>query len=246
MGEGGDDLPERLGHVGAALQLALDDQAQGRALDAADREEVGSEAARGARDGAGQRRAPDQVDVLARGAGLREVHGERVEVVEGALDLVLGQRRVAGALDGRAVLVDALGGRELGVGLDDLLQGLEPDQLALAVEVRCDHQVRRVLRDLLDRLDDVLVHRLLDQRRVDQVTRVDLLPALVVLREGGVQHVALEADRGLRPVVGLPRVIGRLEGRLLLRGPAAQDLGDLLRAVVLLCDDQSHVGIWRR
>ena len=67
--EVGEELPEGLGHVGAALELALDDQRQRRALDATDGEEVGAEAAAGERDGAGQRRAPDQVDVLARGAG---------------------------------------------------------------------------------------------------------------------------------------------------------------------------------
>ena len=69
-------LPVRLRDVGAALELALDDQAQGRALDAADREEVGAEAAGGERDGPGQRRAPDQVDVLPGGAGVGEVVGE--------------------------------------------------------------------------------------------------------------------------------------------------------------------------
>ena len=85
--------------MGAALELALDDQRQGRALDAADREEVGAEAARRERDRASERRTPDQVDVLAGGAGVGQRIGELVELAEGALDLVLGQRRVAGALD---------------------------------------------------------------------------------------------------------------------------------------------------
>ena len=98
----GEQFPERFGDVGAALHLALDDQAQGRALDAADREEVGAEAAGGERDRAGQRRAPEQVDVLAGGAGVGERVGELVELAEGALDLLLGQRRVAGALDPQA------------------------------------------------------------------------------------------------------------------------------------------------
>ena len=85
-----------------------------RALDAADGEEVGAEAAGGERDGASQRRAPDQVDVLARGAGVGELVGEVVELGERALDLVLRERRVAGALDGRA-LVDR--GRRRSSGL---------------------------------------------------------------------------------------------------------------------------------
>ena len=45
MREGGRHLPEGHGLVGAALELALDDQAERRALHAADREEVGSRSA---------------------------------------------------------------------------------------------------------------------------------------------------------------------------------------------------------
>jgi hypothetical protein len=76
----GEQLPEGLGDVGAALQLALDDQAQGGALDAADGEEVGAEPAGGEGDRAGQRRPPEQVDVLAGGAGVGERVGELVEL----------------------------------------------------------------------------------------------------------------------------------------------------------------------
>ena len=195
--EGGGHLPEGHGLVGAALELALDDQAEGRALHAADREEVGAEAPGGHRDRPGQRGAPDQVHVLARGAGVGQRHRELVEVVEGPLDLVLGQGRVAGALHRRAVLVDALGGGQLGVRLDDLLQRLEADQLALAVVVGRDHQVVGVLGDLLQGPHDVLVGGLLDQVGVDQVAGVGLLPVVVRLGEGGIEHVALEADRHL-------------------------------------------------
>ena len=88
-----EELPVRLGDASAALQLALDDERQRGALHAADREEVGAEAARRQRDGAGQRGAPDEVDVLARGAGVGEVVGELVEFAEGALDLVRRQCR---------------------------------------------------------------------------------------------------------------------------------------------------------
>jgi len=136
--------------------------------------------------------------------------------------------------------VHALGSGQLGVRLNDLLQRLEADQLALAVEVSRDDQVAGVLGDLLDRLHDVLVRRLFDQRRVDQLARVDLLPALVVLGVGGIENVALEADRGLRALGVLPLVVGDLVGGGLLGGSAAEDLRDLLRAVVLLGDDQAH------
>jgi hypothetical protein len=195
MLKAGEELPVGLRDVGAALELALDDQGQGRALDAADREEVRAEPSRRQRDGPGQRRAPDQVDVLAGGAGVGEIEREVVELGERALDLILGQRRVAGAVDLGARLEIAVGDRR--VGLDDLLERLEPDQLALAVVVGRDHDRVGVLGELADRLDDVLVGRLLDELGVDQLVEVGLLPVRVALGEGGTHHVALEADRHL-------------------------------------------------
>ena len=217
--------------MGAALELALDDQPEGRALHPADGEEVGAEAARRERDGAGQRRAPDQVDLAAGLRGVGEVVGELVELAEGALDLVLGQRRVAGALDGA---LDA------GVDLEDLAQRLEADQLALAVEVGRDHDAVGFLGQLLDRLDDVLVGRLGDELGVDQRLRVGLLPVRVALGERRVEDVALEADGHLGVVALPPGVIGDLVGGVGLRLALAEDLGDLLGAVVLLGDDQAH------
>ena len=180
----GEQFPERFGDVGAALHLALDDQAQGRALDAADREEVGAEAADGQRDRAGQGRAPEQVDVLAGGAGVGERVGERVELAEGAFDLLFGQGRVAGALDRQRPFLALLAGAELGVGVEHLLERLEPDQLALAVEVGRDHELVGLFGDFLDRFDDVFVGRLLDQLGVDQIVEVRLLPVRVALGEG--------------------------------------------------------------
>ena len=231
VGELREHLPERLRHVGSALELALDDQAEGRALDAADGEEVGAEPAGRQRDGPGQRRPPDQVDLAAGLSGVGERVGELVELVEGPLDLVLGQRRVAGPLDGPL---------EAGVHREDLAQRLEADQLALAVEVGRDHDGRGFLGELLDGLDDVLVGRLGHQLGVDQRLRVGLLPVRVALREGRVEHVALEADRHLGVVARSPGVIGDLVGGVGLRLTLAEDLGDLLGAVVLLGDDQPH------
>ncbi len=244
MLEAGEELPEGLRDVRAALQLALDDQAEGGALHAAHGEEVGAEAAGREGDRAGQRRAPEQVDVLPRGARVGEREGEPVELGEGALDLLLGQRGVTGALHLQAALLDVVRRAQRGIRLDDLLQRLEPDQLALAVEVGRDHQLVRVLGDLLDRAHHVLVGRLLDQGSVDQLVQVGLLPVRVALREGRVQHVALEPDRHVvtgRVGPGVERHLVALVGA----GAAAEDLGDLLGAVVLLGDDQSHPGSFR-
>ena len=91
----------------------------------------------------------------------------------------------------------------VGVGVEHLLQGLEPDQLALAVEVGRDHQLVGLFGDFLDRFDDVFVGRLLDQLGVDQVVQVRLLPVRVALGEGGAEHVALEADRHLLAAFGV-------------------------------------------
>ncbi len=208
----GVDLPEGLGDVGAALELALDDQAEGRALHAADGEEVGAEAAGREGDGAGQGRAPDEVDLLPHLGGVGERVGEVVELVEGTLDLVLGERRVAGAQNvgaGGPVAVEAAVG-ELRVDVERLAERLEADQLTLAVEVGRDHDRVGLLGELADRLDDVLVGRLLDELRVDQRLRVGLLPVRVALGEGGIEHVALEADGGVLAARVAPRVVGRL------------------------------------
>ena len=240
VGEVREQLPERLRHVGAALELALDDQRQRRALDPADGEEVGAEPAARERDRAGQRRAPDQVDVLARGAGVGEVVRELVEVREGALDLLLGQRRVTGAGHGRPVADLGLGHAR--VDVEHLLQRLEPDQLALAVEVGGDHDRVGFLGQLADRLDHVLVGRLGDQFGVDQLVEVGLLPVRVAVREGDSHHVALEPDGHLVALGVAPGVKRHLVGGVGLRVAAGEDLGDLSRRVVLFGDDQPHSG----
>jgi hypothetical protein len=117
------------------------------------------------------------------------------------LDLLLGQRRVAGALDPQGAVLGALARPQLRVGVEHLLQRLEADQLPLAVEVGRDHQLVGPLRHFADRFDDVLVGRLLDQLGVDQVVQVGLLPVRVALREGRAEHVALEPDRHLLAAV---------------------------------------------
>ena len=242
VGEGGDDLPEGLGHVGAALELALDDQAERRALHAADREEVGAEAAGGARDRAGQGRAPDQVYVLAGGAGVGERHRELVEVREGALDLVLGQRRVAGALDRGPVHGDALGGAELGVGLDDLLRAPRARSARPRGRSRSRSRCRR------------RPWRPSSSRATTFLSVGSLISGASIRSRGSIccQFLYSSGKAGLStwplspivicgPVRALPRVVGRAEAGLLLGGAAAEDVRDLLRAVVLLGDDQSHL-----
>ena len=111
----------------------------------------------------------------------------------------------------------------------DLLQRLEPDQLALAVVVGGDHDLVGVLGDLADRLHDVLVGRLLDDLGVDQLVEIGLLPVRVVLGKRRPEDVALEADRHVIAGGVAPGVEGHLVGGVGLRLAAAQDLGDPLR-----------------
>ncbi len=236
MLETGQKLPVGLGDVGATLELALYDQRQGGALNPADGEEVRAEAPRGQRDGAGQRGAPDQVDVLTGRAGIGEVVGEVVEVVEGALDLGLGQCRVPGAVDRgpRGQRIGSLGPVALavddrGVRLDDLLERLEPDQLPLPVIVRGDHDLAGLLGQLADRLDHVLVGGLLGQLRVDQLVQVGLLPVRVAIGERRVHDVSLQAHRHLLLIAVRPGVERHFVGGVRGRAAAAQDVGDLLR-----------------
>ena len=241
MLELGEQLPERFGDVGAALHLALDDQAQGRRLHAADREEVGAEAAAGERDRAGQGRAPEQVDVLAGGAGVGERVGERVELVEGALDLFLGQGRVAGALDHQAAVGGALAGAELGLESSISSRASSPISSPSRSKSVAITSSSASLATFLIALTTFLSVGSLIRLGVDQVVQVRLLPVRVALGEGGAEHVALEADRHVLAACGVgPGVERDFEGFVRVVAAAAEGLGDLLGAVVLLGDDQSH------
>ena len=111
---------------------------------------------------------------------------------------------------------------DAGVDVERLLERLEPDQLALAVEVGGDHDLVGVLGELAHRLDHVLVGRLSDQLGVDQVVEVGLLPVRVVLREGDAHHVALEPDGHLLAVGVRPGVERHLVGGVGLRRAAGR------------------------
>jgi hypothetical protein len=180
---------------------------------------------------------------------------EDVEVGEGALDLVLGERRVAGplhpwlgALDHlrRVLACPVLALDDARVGVERLAKRLETDQLTLAVVIGRDHDLVGVLGDLLQRPQDVLVGGGVDRLGIDQLVDVGLLPVVVLLGELPLQQMTLEPDRRVLALAVGPGVVGHLVGLLGLRR-AAEDLGDLLGAVVLLGDDQSHLsGPFRR
>ena len=235
MLELGEELPVGLEDVGAALEFTFDDQAEGRALDAADRKEVGAVGLGDQRDGAGEGGAPDQVDVLAGAGGVGQRVGEFGEVAEGAFDLFLGQGRVAGPLE---VLF------EVGVDLEADFERFEADQFALAVEVGADDQAVRGLGFLLDRLDHVLlaVDRAGFEFGVDQTVDQVELPLLVFLALGelALDEMSAGSEHGMVAVGIAPLKYRDREGLVFLRASPGKDLGDLLGRVVFLGDDQTH------
>ncbi len=209
--------------MGPPLEFALDDQAEGRALNPADGKVVGSVGLADQRNGAGEGGAPDQVDVLTGRGGVGQRVGEVGEVGECALDLFPGQGGVAGAANGRL---------EIRVDFEAGLQGLEADQLALTVEVGGDDQAVGGLGLFLDRLDHVLlaVGRPGDQRGVDQAGDQVELPLLVLLalREGALDGVASGSEYGVFTVTVAPPENRHRERLALGRGSPGEDLGDLL------------------
>ena len=223
MLELGEELPEWLGDMGSTLELPLDDQAEGRALDPPDREEGGAVGLGDQRDRPGEGGAPDQVDVLTGTGCVGQRVGELVEVGEGAFDLFLGQGRVTRPFKC---------GFQVRVDVEANLERFEADQLAFAVEVGADHQAVSLLRFLLDRLDHVLlaVDRAGLERRVDQAGDQVKLPLLVLLllRELAPDEVAAGADHGGFAIGILPAENRNGERLLLSRSAVREDLRDLL------------------
>ena len=91
------DLPVRHRDEGATLQLAVDHEAQGRRLDASDREVVGAVPIGRERHEAREYGAPDEVDVLAGVRRLGQIEVDRGGLRERRLDLFGRERRVADA-----------------------------------------------------------------------------------------------------------------------------------------------------
>ncbi len=131
--ERGLELPVRDGHERTALELAIDDQAQGGRLHAPHGQVVGAVAVGRQRHEAREHRAPDEVDILPRVRRLGEVEVDGRGLVERGLDLLRRERGVADAdvpvddgrrqhgLDVRIAAVDRLRRRRLGARLGAVL-----------------------------------------------------------------------------------------------------------------------------
>ena len=161
------NLPIVLGHKRHALALALDHQGKRRRLHAAGGAHVAKTAKLGERQVAREHRAPNEVDMLTTLASVGQVLVERDKVIEGLRDLGLGKRRILGA-----------GDRQVGRHLAYLVEGIRTDQLALAIEVRGDDDAIGLFGQVLERADELLLGRQLNDGRPSEIGQALELPAL--------------------------------------------------------------------
>ena len=174
--EGALDHPVVLGDERQALALARHDQRQRGRLHATGAAYVAVAGEFDQREVAREHRTPDQVDVLTGCTGRGQVRVKLHQVGERVRDLLFREGAVTGA-----------GNRRRGIDLLDARQSIRADQLALAVEVGCDDDGVRLLRQVLQAADDLLLLRELLDRRVNQIRQGVHLPRLqlnAVLDEG--------------------------------------------------------------
>ena len=161
--------PVVLGHEGHALALALNHQGERGRLDTAGRAGVAQAAKADAGEVAREHRAPDEVDMLAALARVGKVLVKRDQVVEGVVDLGLGEGRVARA-----------GDLHVGGNRENLLERVRANELALAVEVRANDHGVGLLGEVLERADDLLLGGELLDGSPHQVRQARNLPTLDV------------------------------------------------------------------
>ena len=217
--EGALDHPVVLGDERQALALARHDQRQRGRLHAAGAAHVSVAGELHERKIARKHRAPDQVDVLAGCAGRGQVRVKLHQVGERVRDLLFRESAVTGA-----------GNRRRGIDLLDARQGIGADQLALAVEVGCDDDGIRLLRQVLQAADNLLLLRELLDGRINQIRQGVHLPRLqlnAVLDEG-----LLLFERRARQACGQLR-----RNSLALRGDAAP------AAALLIYKSRREIGL---
>ena len=130
----------------------------------------------------------------------------------------------------RESAVTGAGNRRRGIDLLDARQGIGADQLALAVEVGCDDDGVRLLRQVLQAADDLLLLRELLDGRINQIRQGVHLPRLqlnAVLDEG-----LLLFERRARQACGQLR-----RNSLALRGDAAP------AAALLIYKSRREIGL---
>ena len=129
-----------------------------------------------------------------------------------------------------------------------IVEGLVADQLALAVVVGRDDELVGALRRRAQRGERARRRRRRPPRRGpgSRIICSSVLeaPAPVRVGEDALHHVAAQSDRRGRRAVPVETVGPHLLAAaavLVHAHPAAEDLGDLARGGILLCDDEPHV-----
>ena len=186
--------PVVLGHEGLALLFLCHDQRKRRGLHASGAARIAEAGIARQREVACEHGAPNQVDVLARLAGVRQIEVQLDETLrrERLTNLVFDEGGIARAADGGAV-----------VDLAHHRQRIQADQLALAVEVGGDHDGVGLFRQVFQRADNLLFRRQLDDGRVGEVGQRGNLPGL-----------ERDALRGEGAAFALPRRRGQRVGHV--------------------------------
>ncbi len=238
--EVGEQFPVVLGVEGLDFALAVNDESQRRRLDAADGDEVVTEATGRQREKAGERGPPHQVHDLPGLAGGREVEVYLVGVVEGRTHLPFRDGGEANAVHG-----------SVGLLADDLVR-LDADEFALAVVVGGDGDAVGGAGQRPEFADDVLAGGGLAHLGVHEFDGFDRPPVLVLGREVHADDVTGEThtDAGdplARSLVGPAVNVDLLAGDR--RAAVAEYVRDPAGGVVLLRDDQFDtvtLAHWRR
>ena len=244
------DNPVVLRDEGLALLLLGDNQRQCRRLDATSAAHIADAAVLDGGEVAREHRTPDEVDVLARLAGVRKVEVQLDEVFRGErlLNLLLDEGAVASACDGG-----------VGVLAAHDAERVEADELAFAVEVGCDDDGARLLGEVFEGADDALLLGALEKGCVGQIRERLDLPALEVDALCGEGLALLLPGRGRQGLGDRRRVEDfpvngeadpavalaphELHRELDLEDVAAQTDGDAVVAVALEAVDRGVVDL---
>src|SRR5208282_5395787 len=225
---GRDDLPERGGNELLDRLVPFDQQRERGGLDATDGQEALAPLLGGEGKVAGQEGTPDEVDLLARFGRLGERSVELFEMREACLDRVARERAVLGPLH-----------LDLGMDLLEELEALEPDELALAVEVGRDDDAVELADDRLEGRDDPRLGDPLERPGLEELRKAGERPLGELLRVVELDDVAAQPHDG----VGSFRAVEPEDVRPFEAGafhpPIREHNGDPEGGVELLGHDES-------
>ena len=242
------DHPIVFGDECQALALALHDERERGGLHPAGAAHIAVTGELHQGEVAGQGGTPDQVDILPGTSRARQIHVHIHQILEGMVDFLLGDRGIARTGNGCGL-----------VRLADARKRIGADQLALAVEVGRNHDAVRLLRQVLERADDVLFLGKLLDGRIDQIRQRIHLPRRkldtvfgegLLFLEGGLGQAARDVcrDHFAIRIDGSPAAalaIHQMGGEVRFEDMAAQADGDPLLSIALETVDRRGIHLVR-